>query len=69
MTGSCANAAGITIHLAMQVLNFRTIHMNGCVGGAYFGKSPNGWMTQELVQLVVEQALHPIKSQVVLYAY
>ena len=46
----CINAAGNAIP-PMHIFpgqRFSYNPMHGCVEGAYFGKSPNGWITQEL---------------------
>ena len=46
----CINAAGSTIppmHIFPGV-RFSYNPMEGCVDGAYFGKSDSGWITQEL---------------------
>lgn len=49
-TLACINAAGGTVppmHIFPGV-RFAQNPMEGCVEGAYFGKSDNGWITQEL---------------------
>lgn len=49
-TLACVNAAGGTVppmHI-FPGIRFSYNPMLGCLDGAYFGKSPNGWITKDL---------------------